>query len=497
MSTTPMAVQTRPFAIEPLTNVMLPDGIFDNALYRLRIACHYTNTGTTDLTDVSVYLESTGDPGIAVTGKTYTFPVIPAGSSVLVSWDADFQHATPGKPLVSFVAKAAGHDANRSIQQIFVSQTRYDSATDTYSVTVPEGRLDVSKVTGIPTKDGKWWPGGEPGGKDRPPWTGPFAPTGLTMVWTPDPAYPGTHSDLPFQDPWWKVLAAIVCVVAALVGIIASALGFGTFAPGVAGTFSGPPGLTVHCCTPAPGIELTIAGVAGVVASAALTVALSDDADPHWRGQAATPPAPGELTTSETVRAEWKFLDEPHAGEPYRVEVAWKYERTTTGASYHYGVHEVQKNIHVTKDVTVETPDTVTSPGSLWVRAKFVRPDSTLFRGPELYGIALFQAPQGLYFAVPLTDDGIGFDERANDGVYSGGLNLDEALSVLRKAGQSARGIWKVFVFGQDVNRVAPGTPPEIAAQTIGGFFVGSAIQITFDPSLPCPLKAQGQIKVV
>jgi hypothetical protein len=35
MSATPMAVKTRPFAVEPVTQVMLPDGIFDNALYNL------------------------------------------------------------------------------------------------------------------------------------------------------------------------------------------------------------------------------------------------------------------------------------------------------------------------------------------------------------------------------------------------------------------------------------------------------------------------------
>jgi hypothetical protein len=47
------------------------------------------------------------------------------------------------------------------------------------------------------------------------------------------------------------------------------------------------------------------------------------------------------------------------------------------------------------------------------------------------------------------------------------------------------------------VNLTKPGTPPEIAAQKIGGFVVASAITITFDPSLPCPLKAQGTITVV
>jgi hypothetical protein len=45
------------------------------------------------------------------------------------------------------------------------------------------------------------------------------------------------------------------------------------------------------------------------------------------------------------------------------------------------------------------------------------------------------------------------------------------------------------------VNVTKPGTPPEIAAQHIGGFFVASAIHITFDPSLPC-LEAQAAITV-
>jgi hypothetical protein len=480
---------------------MLSDGIFDNALYKLRITCHYTNTGSTDLTNVSLYLESVGDPGIVVTGQTYTFARIPAGASVLVSWAADFQNATPGKPLVSFVAKADGFTSFRTIRQIFVSQTRYNSATSTYSITVPEGRLDISNLTAIRPGQGGWWPGPKPGGDKQPPWTGPYVPTGLTMVWVPNPAYAGTHGDLPFADPWYKALAWLVFLIAALVGIIAAAKGSGTFNLGIEGTFDETdPGIVTSCCTPASGGGsggTTVAGVAGTIASAALVVALADDADPLWRGQAATPPASGELTTSEQVTAHWTLLDEPRAGKAYRTQVAWDYERTTTGAGYHFGVTEEQANIHVTKEVKVVTPGTVASPGSLWVQAVFTRPDSTVFSGPDLYSFALFQAPQGLFFLVPLTDDGLDFDQQAGDGTYTGGLNLREASTVLKQAGQSTTGSWKVYVFGQDVNRVAPGTPPEIAAQTIGGFFVGSAIQITFDPNLPCPLEAQGTITVI
>lgn len=97
MSTTPLQVLTRPFATEPVTNIMLPDGIFDNAIYNLRIAAHFTNTSSGALTNVTIYLESVGDPGIVPVARTFFFTAIPAGAAVLVKWDANFQFATPGR----------------------------------------------------------------------------------------------------------------------------------------------------------------------------------------------------------------------------------------------------------------------------------------------------------------------------------------------------------------------------------------------------------------
>ncbi|MEN2427972.1 choice-of-anchor X domain-containing protein [Chromobacterium vaccinii] len=497
---TPLQVLTRPFAIEPVTSIMLPDGIFDNAIYQLRIAAHFTNTSASPLSNVTVYLESVGDPGIAPTAHTFTFPTIPAGGTVLLAWDADFQHATPGKPLVSFVARADGFAAQRSIQQIFVSQTRFDSASNTYTCTVEEGTLTISNIQGH--APGKTW--GEPtdNGKECrcPPRFGPMVPTGLTMAWKPNPAYAGLHAELPFSDPWWKVLAIIVAVIAALVAVIAAAVGGGkaNFSVGGSVEETDP---SVHCCSlkgagsGAP--EFTVAGVASAIASGAIAVACSDEADPFWRGQAATPPAAGETTVAERVVAKWKMLEAPVAGKAYKTDVSWTYERFTTGKTYHYSVTETQVNVHAAGPVKVETPDVVHAFAPLWVRASFQRQDGTLFRGSDLYSFALFEAPQGLYFVAPLTDDGLGFDPAANDGTYAGSLDLERAYRLLLQQHQDVRGIWRVFVFAQDVNLTKPGTPPHIAAQHIGGFFVASAIEITFDDSLPCPLKAQSTITVV
>lgn len=499
MSDTPMQVLTRPFAIEPVTGIMLPDGIFDNAIYKLQIACHYTNQSNTALTNVSLYFESAGDPGIVPIAYTFYFASIPAGASVLVKWDADFQNATPGKRLVSFVAKADGYASRRSIQQIFVSQTRYDPATNTYTCAVEEGTLTFSHLSAI-SQAPTWGKGSGKDGRDCLciPAGGPWIPTGVTLDWAPNPAYQGVHGDLPFSDPWWKILALIIAIIAAIVAIVAAATGHGTASGGAAGTFDETQP-TVNCCTPSLGGNAAkgIAGAASAVAVAALAVACSDAADPFWRGQEKTPPAPGERTTAERVVAKWSLPNAPNAGKPYTTDVKWKYTRFTTGQIYNYSVSETQTNVHLSDGVEVDTPATVHAFSPLWVRCKFHKAGAQLYQGAELYSFSLFRAPGGLYFVVPLTDDGMGFDPAANDGIYAGSLDLERAYKLLLEENQEVYGVWRVYVFAQDVNLTKPGTPPQIAAQHIGGFFVSSAITITFDPSLPCPLKAQATITVV
>jgi hypothetical protein len=493
-----MQVLTRPFAIEPVTNMMLPDGIFDNALFNLRIACHYTNESGADLTGVEIYLESVGDPGIVPDAQTHHFERIAAGASVFVSWDANFEHATPGKRLVSFVASANGHDPRRVIKQIFVSQTRFDSSANTYTCEVEEGTLEMSAISAIVSPPSCGHREGDKCVCD--PHFGPDIPTGVTLVWAPNPAFAGVHGDLPFSDPWWKVLAVVILIIAAIVAIVAAALGAGTASFGAKGTFE-ETDPSVQCCSPAGGpggTEFTVAGVASAIATGAAIVACSDDADPFWRGQEATPPQDGELTVGERVQAKWSFQDPPNAGTAYSTDVEWTYTRYTTGQTYEHSISETQTNTHVIDDVQVQTPATVKPFDPLWVQATFDRGGGKPFVGSELYAFVLFRSPGGLFFVRPLTDDGLGFDPAANDRIYAGSLDLEAAWRVLLQSGEKdVRGTWRVYVFAQDVNQTQPGTPPEIAAQEIGGFFVAAAIQITFDPSLPCPLDAIASIEVV
>lgn len=496
MSMAPMFVLSRPFAVEPVTRIMLPDGIFDNAIYLLSITCHYTNDSDRALSNVRLYLESVGDPGIRPVAETHVFPMIAPGASVRVGWMADFRNARPGKPLVSFVAVADGFSSRRSIRQIFVSETRFEAANNRYTCTVAEGTLTVSNLSAIGPAIEGWWKCDPRAPRCPPPSLGPWVPTGVTIGWIPNPAYSGVHGDLPFADPWWKVVAWVVLVIAAIVAIIAAAVGLGRASFSAGGTFDESTG-TVRCCTPRVTGEFSVAGVASAIASIALIVALSDEADPFWRGQEATPPAPGERTVGEEVTARWKLPQAPNAGRPFAAEAEWTYQRFTTGEAYSHSVSETQTNVHVAGDVEVETPVRLTEFATLWVRARFKRIDGeSHFVGTELYAFALFQAPGGLTFVVDLADDGIGFDPAANDGIYAGGLSLEQAYRALLEKDQEMFGTWRVYVFAQDINAAEDGAPPHIAAQHIGGVFVASALEITFDPTLPCPLRAQGTIVV-
>jgi hypothetical protein len=504
MSQVPFQVLTRPFAVEPVTNMMLPDGIFDNAIFNLIIACHCTNQSSATLTNVTIYLESVGDPGIAPVGQTFTFDSISPGASVLVKWSANFQNASPGKPLVSFVAQADGFDSRRSIQQIFVSQTRYDTTTKTYTCAVPEGALKVSNIRAIASAN-SWGAKGTAGccsgaGGKTIPGLPIWIPTGVTLEWAPNPSYSGLHGELPFSDPWWKILAFIVAVIAAIVAIVEAVKGKGAASASAGGSFDeNQP--SVSCCTPAVSEQTaddSAAGAAAAVAIAAAAVALSDAADPFWRGQENTPVAPGEITLGEKVDAKWDLPNPPNAGEPYTADVQWTYHRYTSGNTYTYSVSETQTNIHVCGNVELDTPAVLQGTDEpLWVRAKFFKSGSTLYKGSQLYAFAALKAPNdGPFFVIPLTDDGLGFDPAANDGIYAGSLNLSEALRELLASRLDVYGVWRVFAYAQDVNLTQPGTLPQIAAQHIGGFFVASALHITFDPSLPCPLKAQATVTV-
>jgi hypothetical protein len=513
MASTPLIVKNRPFAIEPITGIMMPDGIFDASIFIQRITCHVRNTSNRELRDVKVYLEGVSDPGIAASPTTHYFDRVPPGAAVLVAWEADFRNATPGKPFVSIVCKERDNDIARSLKSIYVSRTTYDEAADKFVCEVPEGRLEVSSIVVAGPRSDAWkpLPGCDPLDPEarREEQFGPYLPLRFDAVFVPNPAYAGTHGDLPFADPWWKVLGWVVFAVATIAGIILAATAGGTFFVGLKGKWDvDSSGVEVDCCEPdyksvakeselAKG-KLTAAGIMGIVATVGLAVGLADDEDAWWRGQAATPPANGALTRAESLSVRLTYPEPPNPGLPYTVGAAWTYTRQTTAGALTHSVDESQTNTHISEGIEIEASSPIHAFAEpLLIRARFARSGATLYEGPELFALAVVISPNGDYGAmVALVDDGITPDESAGDGTYSGELHLERAFGEMRQRGLQFEGRWRVLVFAQDVNLADDSQPPEVQAQTIGGFVLTSPVTLTFDSSLPCPITAHATVEV-
>ncbi len=509
MAATAMDIPRRPFSVEPLTNIMLPDGIFDTAIFNQKITCFFTNTAGIDLDDVTIYLESVGDIGILPQAKTYNFLKIPTGAAVKVDWLSNFQNATPGKKLVSFIAQAKNSAIKRVIKQIFVSSTTYDEVNDDYVLDIEEGTFKLHYMKVIPSRDDSSDGHGKycccccckrrGDGKGTHP--GPQIPKEMHMAFYPNPGYIGLHGDLPFSDPWWKILAIIIAVIAAIVSVIAAAVSGGSATVVLGGSFDETTG-RVRCCLPrtdsSDALD-TVAGVAGAISGLAALVAMSDEEDPWWRGQKNTPPLKDEITLIEKVDAVFDYPGiAPNAGAAYPVDVKWRYERETNANSYVYEVAEQQINTHISDGVEVMAPtvhDAFAEP--LVINARFEKTGGEFFKGQDLYAFALLVSPGDYALRLDLLDDGIGFDEKANDTLYTCSVHLENSYKEIRKIGGQFEGIWKVYVFAQDVNGATPDMLPEVAATHIGGVMIASSLHLTFDPSLPCPLKAQAYINVV
>jgi len=513
MASTPLSVTHRPYAVEPITEMMMPDGIFDAAIFNQKITAQIKNTSNQALSDVDIYIEGISDPSIVLKPFTHKFPTIPANATVTVAWEANFQNAGPGKPVVSIVAKESGKDVSRSLKRIFVSKTTFDAASKKFTCAIPEGRFEVTKLTAFGPNGDAWEPPPECDPEDdgkRRIKLGPYLPVSFDAVFIPNPAYEGTHGKLPFNDPWWKILAVVLAVIAAIAAVIAAVTEGGVVAVGISGGFdeTGTVDPSFECCKPDPkavsktvGLDkgkATVAGVASVLATVAVAVALSDDEDPWWRGQRETPPPKGALTKAEHVTTKIKYIDPPNAGVPYRLGVDWTYTRKTTAGDQSYSVSEEQKNIHVASEVLVKAA----SPHNafekpLEISLAVTREAGTFYSGPDLYAFALLISPDRDFAAVvPLVDDGIAPDKTANDGTYTGSIHLETVFPEMRKRQLAFEGIWKVYAVAQDVNLAEENDLPEIQAKTIGGFVIASPITLSFDTSLPCPVTAQASVQV-
>jgi len=527
----PIDIPNRPFSTELTMGLMLPDGIFEAALGKQRLNAQFRNSGNAVVNNCSLYVESVSNPSIIITPATYTLSAIGGGAVTVRAWDIDVSMAPVGEHYVSFIAGHASGN-KRIIKKIFVTRVDFNPATQSFSAATPEGILTARfKQLVVPadvncccnhgknsdgTGKGPYGTGKGPNeaGKYNPfvmrdlaelfarvSKESGFCPPGYlpleieTSV-TPTPAFPGQYGDLPFNDPWWKI---ILCIIALLL-LIAAAINDAVNGDGgivVTGGNGGDPGNpNSNCCGVGAEGGSSNGVTAGLVAAAAVVAtiaAASDVRDPYRRGQDNTPPGAGEYTIQEKIDAQFVYPEPIAPGRPFKAGLNWKYTRITTDAAnhqrtYHYSAEDMNENMHVLSRYVINAPDVVRvyRKEPFIVRAEFFDANERQLSGGGLFVKCFLIGAGGRTVSFLLLDDGIIPDKTANDGVYTG----------IHYFSREDAGLWKIYVIAQDINTAQPGMEPEEAAQIIGGMLLTHQLTITFEGGT-CPFVADGDVHVI
>jgi len=423
-----LKIAARPFAVHRDRLDASPDGFFDISVGTQYIAVLVRNDGPAK-TNVTATLSVPEDITL-LEPPTKAIGNLPANSyAVLLLYKASFATAAVGKPefSVSF-GYDGGTDGDAWSAFVARGSRMDDGGRLIYALKTPEGTATfeiLSYLTSDPS-------------------------CGFVKEWSYsvryDTPYTGQHGPLAFNDPWWKVAGLVAtCFLSG----VACGVGAGKMLQG----------------EPIKGAALAAAGLVGRSVAQSAAMVGRDVIDPIRRGQDLTVPAPGEKTVSETVFFTVEWAGTPQLGAPGTANVTWRYVRVTDGNIYsHQLTEEVTDALHTSQGYTVSvSPGTVTRGQELIVAATLTKSDGTPARGGEVYGSFLLTKDKLDHVAGVLRDDGLAGDVTANDGTYTGCVTVPLTFPT---------GTGQVFAVFQDVNYVAKGTAPLVAAQTIGGFVI-------------------------
>jgi hypothetical protein len=379
---TAYAIPHRPFACEQITGMMLPDGIFEASFGRLSLNLDVHNTSSQLAGGASIYIESVSDPGIVVSAYTFVLGALAPAAAQRLAWAVNVTAATPGSHRVSIVVNDNGI-VQRFIKKIFVMRTTIDQSTNEWVATVPQGvmrlrfdrwlgpadplcccnkqeRIDAPVFTAAPTE------------------TNPLAllashihqtdfefclkhylPTHISSIVESTPPFDGQYGDLPFDDPWWKILLCIVALLLLIAAAIAGAVS-GNDAGVTAGSTD--PDNPNDCCgvrATGGGSSYIAAGLVAAAAAVATVAAASDVRDPWRRGQDQTPTQPGQLTNAEAVELHLSYSEPIALGRPFSVGADWKYERLTNAGTLAFGTRDANHNVHTLSRYDIHAADVV------------------------------------------------------------------------------------------------------------------------------------------
>ena len=430
-----IVIDTRPFAINPRTSFMNPDGILDVTIDNQIIGVYLKNIGPTALTNVQATLTFPSASGIVVTKGTENFGTLPPDVPVLGLFRASFGASLPGK-FDAILDISADSFSDQLTRKIFVSQTSSSGSID--MATVPQGSLslDANSLTFF-------------GGSN---FNSALFPTSFTWTMTPSAPFEGQFSEIPFFDPWWKVLGAV------LVGVTTGvAIG---------------DGIDKACQGDRGGVAQATAGglaLGTVLLTAGKVTVATDVKGPFRRGEENTFPLPGELTTSEEVVMAINYLDEPIVGSPFSAEVDFTFTRfLSTGDTLAFNVSEIVSNERVISSRSIAANrNTFSSGDDIVITAQFLNGSGASLVGTDAFVVAKIDNRdiEGVKILdsidVILRDDGQKGDAIALDGVYTG----------VHPFGPDS-GIFDIFVFAQDINRAPEIGDPLVLAEEIGGILI-------------------------
>lgn len=533
-----ITVPNRPFATEPLTGFMLPDGFFVTTLGYQAINSHFSNTSNSSILNIRIYLEGASDPNLQFKKRSYQIPQLASGASHLLSWEGDFSNVKPGIHRVSFIIEHSGR-RTRVIKKIFVTEVTVDDS-DTFHATMPEGELELTVLNFFEPEDVCCdFPSintdgdaverplthvGEVFEREQrdigefifcPPG---YLPRQIQLIYSPETPYEGQYSKFPFQDPLWKFIGGAAFVIGVVGFIIrsnqikekpkfkaeAGAKGKWDYPypdcnpcevkPYAKGSYSTSDGWL--------SVWFTLAVLGGGVA------AFTDYKDSIRRGQENTIPSDGELTIAEQVNMSIGYPEAIIPGQSYAVDADWEYTRMTTGDSYTYSVTETPNNQHTLSTYTVDAPREIKRYNNekFEIEAGFYD-DRGNPLDDDLFVFCLLLGPNGQILRLPMQDDGISPDREPNDGVYTTELDFrsftssmtigpEAMLETEKLAAEDVTGRWIYYVLAQDINTAKPDMEPEEAAKYSGGMVLTPQLSISVDGG-ECPVSPDGHVDVI
>lgn len=492
----PLEIKLRPFAVEPETGIMLPDGIFESSLGRLEIKFHISNDTEETFHNVYYELETYSPQDFTILKRKGTILKIEPGAVVIAEFEANFIGSVPGeKKMKIWLSGDNIRFKGRYIdKKIFVTRTTLNNVSGEYKCETPGGTMLLNLHQVAISENYPYC---------HPDYKGPapklFIPLTGKIILIPSKPIVDKFDAIPFEDPLalWKALAFLIAALAAIAAYIAAKNGRGTASIGI--VYSQTPTGNTICKPYLPNLGkdegVTLATVLSAIASAALAAGLKHYRDPWLIGRENIKLRTGENITSEevTFKIDPEFPIE--AGKKYKVHAEWKYlARLNTGSTFLLEKTEDTFNEDVIENALVMAPTEVHGLNLIKVGLKVLKSvnPEVLYPLNETYAYCLLvsPSPDRIAFKIELQDSSNKYYDRVGDGWLTGGLHLEE-LGLRR---DQIFGEWTAYFFAQVINATPEGASIDESTKYVGGNLMVSPQTINPTPDLSCPMDNIGAI---